>query len=90
MKEVIDTKVIEILNRNIDGEKITEERQFTEDFSKFGFGSIAFVKFIVELEEEFKCEFPDEKLSLSEMNTAEKVIYTLKECIAENNKIDDR
>lgn len=79
LKEIIDTKVIEILNRNIDGEKITEERQFTEDLSKFGFGSIAFVKFIVELEEEFNCEFPDEKLSLSEMNTAEKIIYTLKE-----------
>lgn len=45
-----------------------------DDLTALGMDSIQFIKLIVTLEEEFEIEIPDEKLLISEMNTANKII----------------
>lgn len=78
MKEITATKVIEILNANIENAEVTEDK-LDEDLSELGMDSITFIKIIVALEEEFKCEIPDSKLLIGEMNTANKIFQVLKD-----------
>lgn len=76
MKEVIIDKVIEILNSNIKNAKITNNL-LDYNLSELGMDSIAFIKIIVDLENEFECEIPDSKLLIGEMNTVNKIIKVL-------------
>ena len=78
MKEITTTKVIEILNANINNAEVREDK-LDEDLSELGMDSITFIKIIVALEEEFECEIPDSKLLISEMNTANKIVQVLKD-----------
>ena len=76
MKDVSIEKIIEILNFNIEKAAITTE-QFDQDLTKLGMDSIAFIRVVVLLEEEFECEIPDEKLLITEMNTIHKILDVL-------------
>lgn len=76
MKEVTKEKIVEIININIENAEILIE-QAEEDLSVFGMDSIAFIRIIVSLEEEFECEVPDSKLLLTEMNTVNKIYEVL-------------
>ena len=78
MKEITVEKVIEILNANIENAEVTEDK-LDEELSELGMDSITFIKIIVALEEEFECEFPDSKLLIGEMNTANKIFQVLKD-----------
>lgn len=57
---------------DIENIEITSE-QIDEDLSALGMDSITFIRIIVDLEEEFDIEIPDEKLLLTEMNTISKI-----------------
>ena len=76
MKEITVEKVIEILNANIENAEITEDK-LDEDLFELGMDSITFIKIVVTLEEKFKCEIPDSKLLIGEMNTVNKIIQVL-------------
>ena len=76
MKEVTKKRVIEIVNSNLECEKITME-QCEDDLLEYGMDSIRFIQIIVSLEEEFECEVPDSKLILVEMNTINKIYDVL-------------
>ena len=76
MKEVTKKRVIEIVNSNLEYEKITME-QCEDDLLEYGMDSIRFIQIIVSLEEEFECEVPDSKLILVEMNTINKIYDVL-------------
>ena len=78
MKEIKIEKVIEIINENIEKNKINESMVDVE-FPKLGIDSIAFIKIVVSLEESFDCEIPDSKLLFSEMNTVNKILQVLRE-----------
>lgn len=78
MKEITATKVIEILNENIENAKVTEDK-LDEDLSELGMDSITFIKIIVAVEEKFECEIPDSKLLIGEMNTANKIFQVLQD-----------
>ncbi len=78
MKEVSVQKIIEILNTALDDLNLAGDN-CDMDFSALGIDSIAFITIVVALEEEFDCEFPDEKLLISEMNTVNKIYKALKE-----------
>lgn len=78
MKEITATKVIEILNENIENAEVPEDK-LDEDLSELGMDSITFIKIIVALEKEFECEIPDSKLLIGEMNTANKIVQVLKD-----------
>lgn len=52
--------------------------QLNENLEELGMDSIAYIRIIVALEEEFKCEIPEEKLLISEMNTVSKIYEIIK------------
>lgn len=76
MKEITKEKIVEIININMENAEILIE-QAEEDLSNLGMDSIAFIRIIVSLEEEFECEVPDSKLLLTEMNTVNKIYEVL-------------
>ena len=78
MKEITIEKVIDILNASIEDAEITGDK-LDVDLSELGMDSITFIKIVVTLEEEFKCEIPDSKLLIGEMNTANKIVKVLKD-----------
>lgn len=76
MKSVELNCVIEILNDNIDDAHLSND-MLEENLPALGMNSISFIQIIVALEEEFECEFPDEKLFITEMDTVQKMIDVL-------------
>lgn len=85
MKDITTTKIIEVLNKNIDNSPINIEN-LDRDLSEIGVDSMQFITIIVALEEEFECEIPDEKLLISEMNTVNKIIEILQDIYSESSK----
>ena len=75
MKKATIEKIIEILNESVEELAITVDEK-DEDLTEKGMDSMAFIRIVVALEEEFDLEIPDSKLFLPEMNTAGK-IYSL-------------
>ena len=78
MKEIKIEKVIEIINENIEKNKLNESMVDIE-LPQLGIDSITFIKIVVSLEESFDCEIPDSRLLFSEMNTVNKIMKVLKE-----------
>ena len=75
MKLITDEKIIDIIN-NTSNLKI-KKNQIHETFESLGIDSIEYVRIIVELEDYYECEFPDEKLFIREINTVEKIVNIL-------------
>ena len=48
-----------------------------DDLREHGMDSIKFITLIVALEAEYRCEIPDEKLLIPELNTVRKIIDVL-------------
>ena len=86
----------DMLNRilkvfNMDNMKV-DTTQIDKDLSVVGIDSLAFIRFVVALEEEFNIEFPDEKLLMSEMNTVSKILNVVETILTEkheNSEIDE-
>ena len=78
MKKVTKEKILDIINKNIDGNAIYPE-QSDNNLSEMEMDSIVFIQIIVEIEEVFECEIPDSKLLLTELNTAQKIYDVLQE-----------
>lgn len=76
MRKVSIEKIINILNKCIEGANITTE-QVNDSLLILGMDSISFIKTIVSIEEEFDCEIPDSKLVVAEMDTVEKIYAIL-------------
>lgn len=76
MKSINIERVVEIIDSKIKDFDVSIEH-VNEELTDLGMDSITFISIIVALEEEFECEFPDEKLLLSEMNTIQKIINVL-------------
>jgi acyl carrier protein len=60
--------------------------QCDDDLLELGLDSIKFIQIIVSLEEAFKCEIPDEKLLLTEMNSVNKMLEVLRLVVNESDK----
>lgn len=78
MKEITVTKVIEIINANIENAELAEDN-IDLDLFEIGMDSFTFIKIIVDIEEMFECEIPDSKLMMGEMNTTNKILQILKD-----------
>ena len=76
MKEIQAKRIIEILNNSIEGLVLSED-QLDDDLREHGMDSIKFITLIVALEAEYRCEIPDEKLLIPELNTVRKIIDVL-------------
>mgnify|MGYP002675055069 FL=1 len=84
MKEITKEKILEIVN-SIQDIKVTVD-QCDDDLLELGLDSIKFIQIIVSLEEAFKCEIPDEKLLLTEMNSVNKMLEVLQLAVGESDK----
>ena len=69
-------KVLSIINANVENEELTSEN-INDNLMELGMDSIALIKIVVELEEQFDCEIPDSKLLLSELNTINKILQVI-------------
>nr|WP_296467574.1 acyl carrier protein [uncultured Acetatifactor sp.] len=72
MEEKIMDEILEIVGQNIDNNDILTQ-QLDKDLAELGMDSISFIKIIVLLEEHFSCEIPDEKLTMDQLNTCNKL-----------------
>lgn len=75
MNAVTIENVLEVVN-STEKFEITA-KQLEENLPDLGMDSITFIQIIVALEEKFVCEIPDEKLLITEMDTAQKMIDVL-------------
>lgn len=75
-RNVVLSKVIEIINKNMEENKIGVE-QAGEDLLQLGMNSIIFIRIVVSLEEEFNCEIPDSKLLITEMKNVNNFVDVL-------------
>jgi acyl carrier protein len=64
----IISKILEILNANLDGAELTSEN-IDVDLSQHDMDSITFITIVVNIEERFDIEYPDESLLITESNT---------------------
>ena len=76
MKRVCLNRVLEILNNNIADANVSND-MLDESLPALGMDSVSFIRIIVELEEVFVCEIPDEKLLIAEMDTVQKILDVL-------------
>lgn len=73
----IEQKVVDIIKEVLSIENI-EEELYDEDLKELGLDSLSFIRIIVLLEEQFECEIPETKILLTELNTVNKIIETIK------------
>jgi len=79
----IRTKIFKIVGSilNVD----LNENNINDKLQDIGMDSIAYVKLVVELENMFEIEIPDEDFSISEMSTLNQIIYVVKKAL--DNKV---
>ena len=79
-------KIIKIVNALLQERANTEEgyefilvneEMLDFDLVLLGMDSLTFIKIIVAIEEEFKCEFADEVLLISQLNTINKLYQAM-------------
>jgi len=78
--EIID-QVLEIVNTNIEQTEIVQN-QIHEDLTQLGMDSLAFIKIVVEIEDQFQIEIPDEYLLMTEMCTISKIVNVIQDKIS--------
>lgn len=77
MDEIIQ-KIIEIVTRNIGNEQcLTLEPNC--NLSELGMSSMAFIQMVVEIEETFDIEIPDEKVMISQLGTLDQIINVVRD-----------
>lgn len=76
MEKEILYKIVEIIKLNIEHDEIGDLK-LDDNLENLGMDSLAYIRIVVALEEEFKCEIPEEKLLVSEMNTLGKIYETI-------------
>jgi len=85
MKEDIIKIIIKNINENSENKEAIELNIET-DLMELGMDSITFIKIVVAIEETFEIEVPDEKLLITEMNTASKIIEVVSFALKNNGE----
>ena len=80
IKDIIDT-----INSCFDGLIITES-DADKKLDELGIDSIGFISIIVKLEETYGVEFPDDKLIMSELDSAAEILNVMQE-ITKGDKV---
>lgn len=80
MENVILQEVVDIVRTCVGNKEITIF-QVDEDLDKLGVDSLMFIKIIISLEDKYKCEIPDNKLTIYKLDTIRKLYEVIKnEC----------
>ena len=77
MDEIIQ-KIIEIVTRNIGNEQCLNLEPNC-NLSELGMSSMAFIQMVVEIEETFDIEIPDEKVMISQLGTLDQIINVVRD-----------
>lgn len=67
-------QILKITNDNLEDGIVIYEHQIEDDLVEYKLDSVSFIKIIVQIEEAFEIEIPDEYLLFSEMNTIAKMV----------------
>ncbi|TAH75125.1 MAG: hypothetical protein EWM47_00165 [Anaerolineaceae bacterium] len=65
-------KILEIVNENVENLKLTPD-QYNADLSLLGMDSIKFITIVINLEQVFGIEIPDEYLLVTELGSINKM-----------------
>ena len=84
MVEVSKIREIVLSVIDIPGSVITID----DDLQNIGMNSILFIQIVVEIENRFDIEFPDEKLLITEANTIKKLCEIVTSCVDIDNTAD--
>lgn len=79
----IKEKVLDIINSCIEGANVTLQEADME-LSQFGMDSLHYIRIVVQLEEEFAKEIPNEYLTIEEMSTINKITSIIEKIINDN------
>ena len=72
-------RILDVVNKCINSKEDEDmieidNTQLDDDLVELGVDSITFIRIVVELEELFELEIPDEKLLITEMGTIHKIV----------------
>ena len=72
-------RILDVVNKCINSKEDEDmieidNTQLDDDLVELGVDSITFIRIVVELEELFEIEIPDEKLLITEMGTIHKIV----------------
>ena len=76
-------RILDVVNKCINSKEDEDmieidNTQLDDDLVELGVDSITFIRIVVELEELFEIEIPDEKLLITEMGTIHKLLKLLR------------
>ena len=71
--------IVEILQGIIDLSKVDEKIDVDTDLKSMGMDSLSFVRVVVEIENHFNIEFPEENLDIVQAGTIRKLCETIAE-----------
>lgn len=78
MLDHIETKVVTIINEQLRDMLLQNEINLDDRFEEVGINSISFIKFIVELEKEFRFKFEYEELDVNKYETLRDIVLFIK------------
>lgn len=70
-------KIEAIVSKYVQLPAISEEQLLNEELQNYGLDSIKSISLVLDLEEEFSIEFPDELLNFDNLSTISKIITTI-------------
>ena len=76
-----EKEIINIINKNIHLSNLTGKIDIDTNLCDLGFDSISFIRVIIEIEDKFNIEFPEENLTLSKLSTIRNLCNCLDEII---------
>lgn len=82
METGYQNEIVEIVQRVLNLTMMDEKTDLDMDLKNVGLDSLKFVRIVVEVEDRFGIEFPDEKLDLSQADTVRKLCEIVMESAA--------
>ncbi len=76
-------KIISIVGRYVSLPQTPSESLYSLDLTQYGLDSLKTISLVLDLEDEFQVQFPDELLTFESMNTMEAINNILRNLIAE-------
>ncbi len=82
METGYQNEIVEIVQRVLNLTIMDEKTDLDMDLKNMGLDSLKFVRIVVEVEDRFGIEFPDDKLDLSQTDTVRKLCEIVMESAA--------
>lgn len=81
MKESIQVRLDNIIKQIDQSVDVNDLNEFTDLFVDYNFDSLSIITLIVQIEEEFKIQYPDEYLVMEDMRYYSKLLQNIEKLI---------